>query len=822
MRQITLIAFLLFCGLVGHGQIYQDFQVKTDWENTLDDYIDYSIMVSGDGGKLISDTPKEWLEVSRQYGMLDSVKLAVFPSAGVATRTSTIYNFATKLYDFSAGLRHPTQTTESLQPFISGNIAPNEKRSLKNPNILGNGIDWTIRTSAADNQWFGVTYGNGLFVAVSNTGTGDRVMTSPNGIDWTIRTSAANNSWLGVTYGNGLFVAVAITGTGNRVMTSPNGIDWTIRTSAADNQWLGVTYGNGLFVAVSNTGTGDRVMTSPNGIDWTIRTSAADNDWRSVTYGNGLFVAVSNTGTGNRVMTSPNGIDWTIRTSAADNNWRSVTYGNGLFVAVSNTGTGNRVMTSPNGIDWTIRTSAANNSWLGVTYGNGLFVAVSNTGTGNRVMTSPNGIDWTIRTSAADNDWLSVTYGNGLFVAVSITGTGDRVMTNGDFGKYMSYNKVNFTGTLTIVQKSFSTGKTIVTHTDYTQEDLCEIAIDGELYAYIIRNQTLTASQKAIEKSTLEGLYPEIPSVDIDTLTVSTSNLEMVATPLENVIPNVTLATNTERITATTDRDFSSDTGWWTKGTGVTISGGVANYSAVASGVGLTRANAMTVVRWYKATYTLTVTSGTFRFGSAGVVRSASGTYTEYMKAAVTTLGFNAVTTFTGTLDDVSVSEVGWSDLGNLYTYLTTTGGYTEYNALKEVAAWAYYSNDLTIGSTYGKQYNAYGKYLLKADIATKADWGWHIATEAELTALAVSTGFNLKTSGPSYWNTDNGTNSTGFTALGGGIRNATTGAFEGLKDSTAFWCGDVDKVLMLYDDGTAIITEVDETFGAYIRLIQD
>jgi hypothetical protein len=163
---------------------------------------------------------------------------------------------------------------------------------------------------------------------------------------WTVRTSAANNDWISVCYSNCLFVAVSSSGTGNRVMTSPDGITWTIRTSAADNNWRSVCYGNGLFVAVSNTGTGNRVMTSPDGITWTLRTSAADNDWISVCYSNGLFAAVSNTGTGNRIMTSPDGITWTIRTSAADNYWYNICYGNGLFVAVSSSGTNNRVMTS--------------------------------------------------------------------------------------------------------------------------------------------------------------------------------------------------------------------------------------------------------------------------------------------------------------------------------------------------------------------------------------------------------------------------------------------------------------------------------------------
>jgi predicted RecA/RadA family phage recombinase len=293
------------------------------------------------------------------------------------------------------------------------------------------GVNWTSRTPAADNSWNSVTYGNGLFVAVSSTGIGNRVMTSPDGITWTSKTSAADNIWRAVTYGNGLFVAVAQTGNGNRVMTSPDGITWTARTSAADNQWYSVTYGNGLFVAVSVDGSGNRVMTSSDGINWTIRTSAADNQWTSVTYGNGLFVAVAYNGTGNRVMTSSDGITWTIRTSAADNQWISVTYGNGLFVAVAYNGTGNQVMTSSDGITWTARASALNNNWQSVTYGNGLFVAVSSTGIGNRVMTSTDGITWTARTSAADNQWTSVTYGNGLFVAVARTGNGNRVMTSG-------------------------------------------------------------------------------------------------------------------------------------------------------------------------------------------------------------------------------------------------------------------------------------------------------------------------------------------------------------------------------------------------------
>jgi hypothetical protein len=101
-------------------------------------------------------------------------------------------------------------------------------------------------------------------------------MTSPDGITWTARTSSpTDNNWRSVTYGNGLFVAVAGSVTGNGVMTSPDGITWTARTSPTDNIWLSVAYENGIFVAVSYTGTGNRVMTS-GVIGLAARTTAAE------------------------------------------------------------------------------------------------------------------------------------------------------------------------------------------------------------------------------------------------------------------------------------------------------------------------------------------------------------------------------------------------------------------------------------------------------------------------------------------------------------------------------------------------------------------
>jgi len=93
-------------------------------------------------------------------------------------------------------------------------------------------------------------------VAFGATGTNDRVMTSPDGITWTTRTSAADNLWWGVTYGDGLFVAVAVgatTGTGNRVMTS-GVLNTTSGSSGSSVPVFSLSFDSMPGVLVSGTG----------------------------------------------------------------------------------------------------------------------------------------------------------------------------------------------------------------------------------------------------------------------------------------------------------------------------------------------------------------------------------------------------------------------------------------------------------------------------------------------------------------------------------------------------------------------------------------
>lgn len=254
---------------------------------------------------------------------------------------------------------------------------------------------WTLRTIANVAGSFtpnDVAYGNGTYVIVGPTGV-DLVRTSTDTATWANRSASSANSWRSVCFGNGRFVAISGSGTGDRAMYSDdNGASWTAATTptpSGDLSWRYVAYGGGVYVAVGDTGTGTRVMTSATGTAFTLRTSAADNSWRSVCWGNGVWVKVAITGTGTRAAYSlDNGVTWAIAdTPPPDNDWRAVTWANGLFVAVAVTGTGNRVATSPNGRIWTSRTSAADNNWTGLAYGNGTLVAVGQSGTGTRVMT---------------------------------------------------------------------------------------------------------------------------------------------------------------------------------------------------------------------------------------------------------------------------------------------------------------------------------------------------------------------------------------------------------------------------------------------------
>ena len=378
----------------------------------------------------------ETLQNTNVNGTLAVDQMSAFVSGEITTSDriyqelgSTSYNAVNGYYGLAK------DAYPALNPYSNGYKAVSTwtTRTIPTPTLQYRGIAWSPEL--------------GLFAAVSQDGTGNRVMTSPNGITWTSRTTPTvpdEPAYQSITWSRelGLFCAVANAGTGNRVATSPDGITWTARsTTGFDNVWRSVTWAPelGLFCAVASTGTGNRVMTSPNGTTWTTRdTTGKDQSWNNIVWAAelGLFVVVSFGGGANSVMTSPDGINWTLLTlTGITNAWLGICWSPelGLFVATAASGTGNRVMTSPDGINWTSRTSAADLSWANVIWAAelGLFVACSDTAGTTSVMISADGVNWSLRTCPA-NQWRALAWAPelGIIVVVTTNASTPKVITS--------------------------------------------------------------------------------------------------------------------------------------------------------------------------------------------------------------------------------------------------------------------------------------------------------------------------------------------------------------------------------------------------------
>jgi len=109
-----------------------------------------------------------------------------------------------------------------------------------------------------------------------------------------------------------------------------------------------------------------------------------------------------------------------------------------------------------------------------------------------------------------------------------------------------------------------------------------------------------------------------------------------------------------------------------------------------------------------------------------------------------------------------------------------TTGAYCNYN------------NDSTNVHTYGRLYNWYAV----DDSRNIAPEGWHVPTDGEWQTLidylggSSVAGGKLKESGITHWNSPNtgATNETGFSALPGGYRSGSSGAFGHIGINAYFW----------------------------------
>ena len=176
------------------------------------------------------------------------------------------------------------------------------------------GATWdnSSRVNGAVNS-FGM--GNRAFIAVGDSGTtGYRSV--DNGTTWADVTLPSGGTYYGVTFGNNIFVAVAETASSTAVVARSidRGASWS-NIDITSVGLYGVTFGNNIFVAVGDNG--KIVRSTDNGTSWTAVTSPTSLDLNAVSFADGTstFAAVGDNGT--IIISSDNGTSWSSK--SADN-----------------------------------------------------------------------------------------------------------------------------------------------------------------------------------------------------------------------------------------------------------------------------------------------------------------------------------------------------------------------------------------------------------------------------------------------------------------------------------------------------------------------
>lgn len=373
---------------------------------------------------------------------------------------------------------------------------------------------------------------------------------------------------------------------------------------------------------------------------------------------------------------------------------------------------------------------------------------------------------------------------------------------------------------------------------------------NGQIKHHVITSHAPTAQEVAQEHALLRSIYPDIENVRIGEQTWATSNCEMAATPMGNVIPEMVANGNTELIT--NNGGFETDT-VWNKDSGWSISGGTANYDGTGTATSAIYINGgLSVGKLYKGTITITSVSNCgvyFLYSETQINLTSIGTHIVYFKASSNTARGLRVTNSTGTIsiDNVSIQEIGWSGSQELYDDIFNqrkaagdTDEQATYAAVKAAAMWCHYGGSgaaaLDNGAIYGKLYNWFAVKLLQMDIDyynaanPNAMWGWRVPTQADFQQLSTYLGGNavsggkLKKEGTTYWNSPNtgADNSSGFSCLPNGLRG-NDGAFTTINAYASLTVSDNPRVILeIPYNGTNVpfITR-DNIRGTSLRLIK-
>ena len=145
---------------------------------------------------------------------------------------------------------------------------------------------------------------------------------------------------------------------------------------------------------------------------------------------------------------------------------------------------------------------------------------------------------------------------------------------------------------------------------------------------------------------------------------------------------------------------------------------------------------------------------------------------------------------------------------------------------LRTSGAWAYYNNDISNNSNFGKLYNWYAV----SDVRGLCPTGWHVATDADWTSLSANYGTDAvagkELKATALWTTPNtNTNSSGFGALPGGGRGSLN--FGDLFNKGFWWTNTAYSSAawarrMEFSSNTLIRYSEDTKYGFSVRCVKD
>jgi hypothetical protein len=378
----------------------------TSWSENLLALPSTSSWTAIAAGKLTVVETAGGFVTGRSY-RITSLGNTVYTSIGASANLVGVYFVAT-----GAGSGTGTAT-----PIASHVVAVSSSTTV-NAYSTNGGVTWTAGGAlpgGISGTAVAVAYGryanNGRWMVIGSSGA--TAYSSNGGISWVAGGALPAGTWTSVTYGQGVWIAVS-TGATTTAYSADGGTTWVAGGALpASSTWISVTYGKNIFVAASSSGAVSPAYSVDKGVTWSSTDVAGwlNQTITAVRYGQGIFVATNSTS--NNMVSSEDGINWTTRAITRAS-------GTGALDAIN----GNP---SQSGI-WAIipsaSTTAASSAVIGNTAKARAFVA------DNKIfairVTDPG-------SAYASAPTITITDPNNLFEAPTVIRTGNGVLANVSF-----------------------------------------------------------------------------------------------------------------------------------------------------------------------------------------------------------------------------------------------------------------------------------------------------------------------------------------------------------------------------------------------------